>query len=171
MRNRAGDAGYGMVEATAEIAAPREVVWRAICKEAARWWPADFYTLENARIDIEPEFGGRWVERSKDGSSILWFTVSGFRPGRAFTLEGRISRDCGGPALSQVCLALGDAPDGGTLFKLTDCLVGRVDDKLLASLEEGWSQHFVVALKEYAEAAAKKPAKRSAAPKKRRNPS
>lgn len=136
------------------ITAPIEKVWKAMFEELPEWWPNDFLCFPGSRkIQFEPWAGGRLFEQAEDGREILWANVLMIHPGTIVDFVGYMMPSYGGPSITMYRFALSDAGDGTTLFRLSDSIMGRVDDEQVASLDEGWNYLFA-SLKRYAEESA-----------------
>ena len=60
------------------------------------WWPLAYYKIGKANaVDavIEPHIGGRWYERSDDGSICQWGSVLVWEPHSLLVLSWDISAD------------------------------------------------------------------------------
>lgn len=61
-----------------------------------RWWPIATHHLAEPPGEVavlEPFVGGRWYERSRDGSETDWGTVLAFEPPRRILLSWQMSAD------------------------------------------------------------------------------
>ena len=135
------------------IDAPPDVVWRSLTEATNAWWLEDFHmTGPESVVTLDAEAGGRLIEHSEGGASLLWYTVQLAVPGASLDLVGHVSAQFGGPATTMLRLAL-EPHDGGTLLRVTDSLVGHVSDDTVKSLESGWTQLFGEGLKAHAERA------------------
>jgi uncharacterized protein YndB with AHSA1/START domain len=146
------DARVARTEVEVAIAAPRAKVWRSLVADTAKWWPADFVTSpRTARMVIEPKVGGMMFEDFGGGAGLAWFQVVGVDPERSLRLAGWLFVDYGGPCTSLVHITLEDAKDGGTTFRLSDALLGRIPDEQIPKLSVGWRAIFEGALKPHCE--------------------
>jgi uncharacterized protein YndB with AHSA1/START domain len=133
------------------IAAPPHRVWRALVAETDAWWPANFRTMAGTkRFVVDARIGGLVYEDLGAGAGLVWYTVTGVVPGAELRLQGPVSADFGGPAVSMVAIRVADV-EGGAQVTLTDCLVGRIDAASVAAIEGGWKVLIEGALKKYAE--------------------
>lgn len=146
--------GIRQIVVELSLRAPVETAWKLMVEHLPDWWPADFLCFPEAeRIRFEPWAGGRLWEEAPDGRQILWANVLMILPGRAIEFVGYMTPTYGGPSLSMYRLEVTDAGDGTTRFRLTDSVLGLIDEEHQASLNEGWTYLFGK-LKEYVEARA-----------------
>ena len=116
-----------------------------------RWWLPDFRILGgDSVVTLEARPGGALLESRPDGQSLLWFTVQMVVPGQALHLVGHTAPAWGGPTLSMLGLTLEERGQGCVL-KVSDGLIGRVDEAQVKCLSEGWQQLFGEGLKAAAE--------------------
>lgn len=142
------------LELEISINAPAERVWKALVEEPTRWWRADFYTApEPRRFTIEPWAGGRMFESGAGGVEVLWGNIASIVPGRRLDVVGHLTPSYGGPATTMFRIALQET-EGRTILRLSDCVHGRVDDKLVNALDEGWRALLGETLKNYVESGA-----------------
>jgi len=133
------------------IDAPRDAVWRALTEEANDWWLPDFRMVgEGSVVTFEASAGGQLVERTKDGKSLLWWTVQMCTPLESLHLFGHIAPQWGGPNTTMLHLALEERA-GGTLLRVQDALFGHTTETGARSLEDGWRLLFTDGLKRHVE--------------------
>ena len=143
-------AGVLSVELEIEIAATPDRVWTALTEETDAWWPDDFLVTPDPRgVRLDPRPGGLLVEESADGGGLVWATVIAIEPPRAIHLEGQFGPPFGGPCKSLVWNRLESGEGGGTVFRLTDSVIGLVDEATRANLDEGWRALYGGGLKGY----------------------
>jgi len=141
------------LEMEVPIAAPVDLVWKILIEQTDRWWHRDMHVLsEPLAMMLEPQAGGRLFERGADGSEVLWGVVNELLPGRSVSITGHLTPKFGGPAVTMFTWSL-ETVGGHTLLRLTDCVMGRVDESLAESLESGWSLLFNLGFKPFVEAA------------------
>jgi uncharacterized protein YndB with AHSA1/START domain len=147
-------AGVATYELAITIEAPRERVWRAFFEDINTWWLPDFHmTGQGSTVSFEPRAGAQLIETHPDGGSLLWYTIQWIDP-KSFTLHvsGHVAPDWGGPATSMIAFAI---EEGGTpnscVLRMSDAHHGRIDEKNLRSLHEGWTQLFTDGLKSFVE--------------------
>ena len=127
------------VEIELEIAAPVAKVWKSLVESTADWWPSDFHmTSQPNTVQLEAWPGGRLFETGGEGEGLLWATVQAVVPEVSLHYTGQVCPPFGGPVTSMVYIRL-EPSETGTTFRLTDSLIGQVDDTLLSSLESGWN--------------------------------
>lgn len=135
------------------LAAPRARAWQALVHEMPAWWPSDFLCFaESERIRFEPWVGGRLWEETPDGRQVLWATAVILVPNEAIEFVGHTTPTFGGPSITMIRLALEDGPDGSTILRLKDSILGRCDEAQAAQIREGWSLLYERAFKTYVEA-------------------
>lgn len=138
------------IEIEVAIAAPIHRVWEAAIEEVENWWPGDFrINGPDSRMELEPRAGGRLVERNGE-AELLWGQVIRIEPARMLQLAGHLAPEFGGPATSIWSITL-EAEGEGTKLKLSDSVVGHVDEKMRSSLESGWKHLFESGLRDYIE--------------------
>ncbi|MBL8857633.1 MAG: SRPBCC domain-containing protein [Planctomycetes bacterium] len=134
-----------------EIQAPRAAVWRAITEQTAEWWPeAMLVGGPGTKLTFEARLGGRLFEQWGQGSGLIWYEVIAIDPQSTIDLTGHVTQRFGGPAVSQLHIALTDEA-GGTRVSLTDAVIGVDRSASNRQVTEGWSLVFGKALKKYLE--------------------
>ena len=142
---------WSQIDLEIPIAVPRTRVWEALVNETSSWWPKGLYAGANPKgFHIEAKLGGRMFEDWGDGAGLLWYTVVALDPPDSLQLAGHVSEAFGGPATSQIRIALDDSEEG-TILSLRDDLVGAVTNEALEKIRGGWRALFEKALKNYAE--------------------
>ena len=135
------------------IDAAADRVWQALTNETNVWWLPDFHVAApDSTVTLDTSPGGHLMERTTDGGGILWYTVQARAPGKAMTLVGPLSVDCG-PATTMLTLTL-EEQGGGCVLKVADSLLGHVSDDLVESLRSGWAMLLGDGLKRHVEVAA-----------------
>jgi uncharacterized protein YndB with AHSA1/START domain len=84
------------VRKVVSVQAPQAVAWRVFTEKMGAWWPLASYKIGKANaVDavIEPHVGGRWYERSDDGSMCQWGSVLAWEPHSRLVLSWDISAD------------------------------------------------------------------------------
>ena len=110
------------------IGASRARVWKAILEETNAWWLPDFHMVgQGSVVTFDPHPGGRGLKEDHvDGSCLLWYTVQIHLPSQfSIFLVGHVAPDWGGPATSNLKLALEESTDG-CMLKVADAQHGRV---------------------------------------------
>jgi uncharacterized protein YndB with AHSA1/START domain len=134
------------------VEAPLSHTWRVLLHELPDWWPNDFMCFPEAqKVSFEPWAGGRLYEKTDDGRELLWSTVTSIMPEKALEFVGYMTPTFGGPSISMIRIELSEKEGGGTLLKITDAVLGRVDDDQEQSLTDGWNYLFGTGFKQYAE--------------------
>lgn len=152
MTDNLNPSGWTRVELEIQIQAPAVVVWRALVEDAAKWWRKDFYATENPDAFVfEARVGGRVFEDCGDRGGLLWYTVTALQPPTSMNLVGHLSPPYAGPATSHLYLLI-EERDGGSVLKVTDAIVGNVNENTQASVQEGWQLMFADSFKAHAEA-------------------
>ncbi len=129
------------------IAEPPEKVWKAFVEDTSRWWPAAKFCLaESAGVQIQPEVGGRVVERTLDGEEQLWFTVESVQPAKSIELEGQLNGQLGDLATTFIKIDL-QPTEHGTLLRIHDSILAASSDVRLA-----WQSIFGEGLRDFIEA-------------------
>jgi len=78
------------------VQAPQERAFAVFTERMGSWWPLDTHAIgPQPVVDavIEPRAGGRWYERSADGSEIKWGRVLVWEPPRRVVLAWQLSAD------------------------------------------------------------------------------
>ncbi len=136
------DAKIAIVELELVVAAPKKRVWNAIVDETSLWWRKDFYVGKRPKgMVFEPRVGGRMYEDWGDGAGVLWATVFGIAHATWFDLRGEIAPSFGGPRTWQLHLELKAHPQG-TLVKLVDSSIGKIDAEGAQAVRDGWEMLF-----------------------------
>jgi activator of Hsp90 ATPase-like protein len=86
--------GGRRVRKAINVQAAQETAWRVFTEKMGVWWPLAYYKIGKANaVDavIEPHIGGRWYERSDDGSICQWGSVLVWEPHSLLVLSWDIS--------------------------------------------------------------------------------
>jgi uncharacterized protein YndB with AHSA1/START domain len=78
------------------VDAPRDRAFTVFTEEMSSWWPMDSYSIgagPMAAAVIEPRAGGRWYERSEDGTETEWGRVEAWEPPARVVLVWQLSAD------------------------------------------------------------------------------
>ena len=78
------------------VQAPQERAFAIFTERMGSWWPLDSYALgAQPVVDaiVEPRSGGRWYERSDDGSEVEWGRVLAWEPPDRVVLTWELSAD------------------------------------------------------------------------------
>jgi uncharacterized protein YndB with AHSA1/START domain len=83
------------VSHTLTVEAPIERAFAVFTEGFGRWWPASHHIGEAELADaiIEPRAGGRWYERTRDGSECDWGHVLAWEPPRRVLLAWQLDAD------------------------------------------------------------------------------
>ena len=69
---------------------------------------------------------------------MRWYTVTAILSGQRLDLLGHLDIHHG-PGMLTARFDLQPGDDGTTLLKFKECMFGAVTDKLISSLDEGWT--------------------------------
>jgi uncharacterized protein YndB with AHSA1/START domain len=137
-----------------QIKAAPERVWAALIEELSEWWPRDCLSLKGAEMILfEPWAGGRLYETAPDGGQLMWANVVMIQPGKAIEFVGYMTPTYSGPSITMYRFAIEATPDGQTIFRVGDSVMGRIDNAQEANLKEGWS-YLANAFRKHVEAGA-----------------
>jgi uncharacterized protein YndB with AHSA1/START domain len=78
------------------VAAPPATAFRVFTERMASWWPLETHSIGTRPVVdavIEPRAGGRWFERSADGSECDWGRVLAWEPPHRVVLTWELSAD------------------------------------------------------------------------------
>lgn len=133
------------IEMESIIAAPKEIVFKALTEEIGGWWPHRM--VEGADMFYEPYVGGHFGERRSDGAGCLYGQVSLFIPNEKVVVSnvGFFDDYC---ATNTETVA---DDGGGTRYRKSLHLWGIVPEPLEKMLTEGSRQLVEQALKQYCE--------------------
>ena len=83
------------VKHTLAVAAPIERAFKVFTESFGRWWPASHHIGDADLADaiIEPRPGGRWYERSTDGSECQWGHVIAWEPPHRVVMAWQLDAD------------------------------------------------------------------------------
>jgi len=134
------------------IHATPDRVWKGLTEEINSWWPKEFYaTRSGTRFVFEARVGGRVFEDGGNGTGGIWYTVGFFEPHHSMHLYGHLAPPWGGPATSLVHITLKKSGNEGTLFRLSDSVFGKLDDKSATVIHKGWRDLIEEGLKKFVE--------------------
>lgn len=68
------------VRHSVEVACPTDHAYRTFTAHIDRWWPRGHRRFDRSEIAMEPEVGGRIVERAADGTEVEWGRVLRWEP-------------------------------------------------------------------------------------------
>ena len=134
-----GAVGSLAIEQEIPIAAPRAKVFDALTGDVSPWWGRP-YTQDAERIEslvIEPELGGRFMEKWSDEDGAVWCVVTNFLRDRRLILQGTMAMP--GATFGSIRFDLEDGPDSGTLLKLSHHAIGEVTDTMRDGYDAGWT--------------------------------
>ncbi len=142
--------GYRSTQ-TIEIAAPREAVWDAATGDVSMWWDHTF-KADRVELVIEPEFGGRFYERFRDGedsgalhADIIYVDApSVLRMNGPLGLQGR-SYDL------VITWTLEERDADNTAFTVDLSMHGEIDAGLAGIVHGVWTHFIGTRLKTYME--------------------
>lgn len=141
------------VEIEVAIKAPRAEVWKTIFEETDHWWLPDFRVAgTDSKVTFDPTPGGKGlIETTADGGGLQWFATQMYVPSDfKIYVVGHIAPEWGGPATSNLKLALSET-ETGCILQVSDSRHGNVDPAQVKSYEDGWNQLFTDGLKAYVE--------------------
>lgn len=146
------DARIVRYELAVDIAADPAKVWQALTAEMHRWWLPDFRMAPgHQKIHLELRPGGRWYEDAGDQGGLVWGQVIAFETGVSLHLAGDIAPPWGA---ARVYMHLQLEPAGATTtLRVTNVMIGDVDEAAASSIESGWKLLFTDGLKRYVESA------------------
>jgi uncharacterized protein YndB with AHSA1/START domain len=78
------------------VQAPQERAFAIFTERMGSWWPLQTHVIGGRpAVDavVEPRAGGRWYERSEDGSECDWGRVLAWEPPHRVVLEWQVSGD------------------------------------------------------------------------------
>ncbi len=78
------------------VDAPQERAFAVFTEGMTSWWPLETYSIAPgpmAAAVVEPRAGGRWFERSEDGSECDWGHVLAWEPPDRVVLVWQLSPD------------------------------------------------------------------------------
>ena len=136
------------------IAAPPEVVWKALTDDIGAWWPKDYLIGATGKLIVEPHAGGRIYEDWGDGQGACWGTVVVLETGKRIQFAGDMTADWGGPARTYTAYTL-EADGEGTRLQFRDTPYGHLKEGAVQGMHEGWKFLLEKGLKPYCEDQAK----------------
>src|SRR5689334_22534213 len=78
------------------VDAPRDRAFAVFTEDMSSWWPTESYSIgagPMAEAVIEPREGGRWFERSEDGTETEWGRVLAWEPPDRVVLAWQITAE------------------------------------------------------------------------------
>ena len=139
------------VKLDVRIDAPPAKVWRAIIRDASKWWPREFYTGPDPKgFTFEAKLGGRVYESWTNGGGLVWYDVIGVDPERSLLMRGQLTARYGGPAMTLLEIKL-EADGKATVLHLHDNVFGVIGAKMKDSLVAGWKILMEDSLKTFVE--------------------
>lgn len=134
-----------------EIAAPRTEVFEAATGDISPWWDHTFWP-DPAELVIEPEFGGRFYERFREGepSGALHGRVIFVNAPETLRIHGPLGLS--GRAVDHVATWTLEETGDHTRFTVDLAMTGEIDAPLAGVVRGVW-EHFIEGrLKPYVEA-------------------
>ncbi|MEL6340008.1 MAG: SRPBCC domain-containing protein [Myxococcota bacterium] len=136
------NAKIGRYELSVEIEKPVALVWQALTQETNSWWLPDFHMVApDSTVTLEARAGGRLIEETEVGASLLWASVAMIVPQERILFVGGHFPAWGGPATSMLEWRL-ESTDNGSRLLVSDSLIGQVTEDTVSSLEHGWRELF-----------------------------
>lgn len=85
----ASDSGFEVLETASVAAAPKDVYSRLI--DIAAWWNKDHtFSGDASNLTLDPQPGGCFCERLKNGGGVQHMVVAYIAPGQTLTLVGAL---------------------------------------------------------------------------------
>jgi uncharacterized protein YndB with AHSA1/START domain len=141
------------IKVTAEIAAPPDVVYRALVQHVAEWWDSQHtYTGAARNLSIEARPGGCFCEALPNGGGVEHAAVINVQPGTLLRMRGALGPLQEAGVAGTLTWHFEKAPQG-TKLTFTHSAGGYVPggmDKLAAIVDSVLAQQ-VTLLKGYAE--------------------
>jgi len=134
-----------------EIEAPREAVFEAATGDVSPWWDHTFWPGP-AELVIEPEFGGRFYERFREGepSGALHGRVIFVNAPETLRIHGPLGLS--GRAVDHVATWTLEADGEATRFTVDLAMTGEIDAELAGIVRGVWTHFIAGRLKPYVEA-------------------
>jgi DNA-binding transcriptional ArsR family regulator/uncharacterized protein YndB with AHSA1/START domain len=124
------------IEQVTEIAGPPAVVFDALTKHIAHWWPHVTYeTTTRPDLRIEPHVGGRFIEKN-GANERLYAIVTRFEPEKRLWMQG--SMGLGGCIFGTITFDLEAAGEAATTVALSHRMIGEIDEESVAMYRGGW---------------------------------
>jgi uncharacterized protein YndB with AHSA1/START domain len=85
-----------VVRRSTSVPLPQERAFALFTDGLDRWWPTENYHIgaqAPTSVEMEPEVGGRWFERTPDGTECVWGAVLTWDPPRRVVLSWQIDAD------------------------------------------------------------------------------
>ncbi len=83
------------VRASVTVAAPVERAWKVYTEDYGSWYPKGHFIGSGPAetVAFEPYVGGRWYERSPDGTELVWGKVLAWEPPHRLVLAWMVGGD------------------------------------------------------------------------------
>lgn len=123
-----------VVRSEVTVPAERSLAYETFTSQLGSWWPREYQLSEDAQeVVLEPRVGGRWYERTSDGTEVDWGQVVGVSPPYGITMTWAIdaSWQPNPAAASELEVAFDEVRDGTRVV---------VRHKHLQRAGEGWEQ-------------------------------
>jgi uncharacterized protein YndB with AHSA1/START domain len=142
--DRLADAvGVSTVALDWDIRAPVQRVWAAFFTAVDQWWPDGHRALGDSVMTLREEVGAGLIEAARDGSTLLWYSVTAIQPLRSIDLVGHLAARYGGPGTSHLHIELAPGSEEGiTTLRMTDSMVGATKGDVRSTLAQGWQAIF-----------------------------
>lgn len=137
---------------TIEIAAPRARVWAAATGDVSPWWDHTFQA-DRVELVIEPEFGGRFYERFREGepSGALHADIVYVDAPETLRMHGPLGLQDRSYDLV-ITWTLEAAEPDLTRFTVDLSMHGEIDEALAGIVHGVWTHFIDTRLKTYVEA-------------------
>lgn len=137
---------------TITIAAPRDEVWEAATGDVSPWWDHTF-KADRVELVIEPEFGGHFYERFREGedSGAVHADIIYVDAPAALRMHGPLGLS--GRSYDLVInWTLEEADESSTRFTVDLTMHGEIDADLAGVVHSVWTHFIGNRLKTYVEA-------------------
>lgn len=138
------------IEQEIRYAVPAEKVFNAMIGDISAWWGRPYIQDgERARgVEIEPELGGRFLEKWSDDDGAIWATVTRFDRGRTLHLTGPMAM----PGATHGVMRFELEPAGdGCVLKFSHHAMGHIPDEVANGYQAGWEDLLGTRLKNWVE--------------------
>lgn len=148
------------VEVVVVINTTKQAAFAAFIDKINDWWPVESFSIAKGTVRIEPEFGGKIIERADDGTEHIWGHITIWDAPDDIAISWYVGDD---KTPTSITVAFAETDDGRTGVTLVhsgwDALGGAGVEKR-TNYQMGWDRILDQGYAKFARATCPKPMER-----------